>query len=79
MHFVINFQSKLHNRKYFFYTLPIHSTSISARYRSRVVDTAAVAVPEVQLLWVTPRSASKRLNVGTVLLRYPSSFGDARL
>ena len=55
---MINFQSKLHNRKYFFYTLPIHSTSISARYRSRVVDTAAVAVPEVQLLWVTPRSAS---------------------
>ena len=76
---MINFLSKLHNRKYFFYTLPIHSTSISARYRSRVVDTAAAAVPEVQLLWVTPRSASERLNVGTVLLRYPSSFGDARL
>ena len=46
---------------------------------SRVVDTAAVAVPEVQLLWVTPRSASERLNVGTELLRYLSSFGDARL
>ena len=36
-------------------------------------------VPEVQLLWVTPRSASERLNVGTQLQRYPSSFGDARL
>ena len=46
---------------------------------SRVVDTAVVAVPEVQLLWVTPRSASERLNVGTELLRYLSSFGDARL
>ena len=55
------------------------TSALTARYCSRVVDTAAVAVPEVQLLWVTPRSASERLNVGTELLRYISSFGDARL
>ena len=32
------------------------------RDRSRVVDTAVVAVPEVQLLWVTPGSVPEVLN-----------------
>ena len=50
-----------------------------ALYHRRVVDTAVVAVPEVQLSWVTPCSASERLNVGTQLWSRQSSFGDARL
>ena len=33
-----------------------------SRDRSRVVDTAVVAVPEVQLLWVTPGSVPEVLN-----------------
>ncbi|MCI6857128.1 MAG: hypothetical protein MR865_06850 [Bacteroidales bacterium] len=32
------------------------------RDRSRVVDTAVVSVPEVQLLWVTPGSVPEVLN-----------------
>ena len=47
--------------------------------RSRVVDTAAAAVPEVQLSWVTPCSASETLSVGHRGRSVISSFGDARL
>ena len=66
-------------------TVPMstHPSPLSARQqardRSRVVDTAAAAVPEVQLLWVTPCSASETLSVGHRGRTNISSFGDARL
>ena len=47
-----------------------HSSPLSARWQarvhSRVVDTAAAAVPEVQLLWVTPCSASEMLGCDSI-------------
>ena len=40
----------------------LDAVKMTTRDRSRVVDTAVVAVPEVQLLWVTPGSVPEVLN-----------------
>ncbi|MDY5999496.1 MAG: hypothetical protein SPJ05_04505 [Candidatus Limisoma sp.] len=41
---------------------PLDDVKMPTRDRSHVVDTAVVAVPEVQLLWVTPGSVPEVLN-----------------